>query len=59
MPPARLLELKKGRFVVGSRALRTRYNDQAKFGKESNSRVGGACAVQLTSFNPKLVISWI
>ena len=56
--PARLLELKK----VASWWDRERFvrdNDRAKFGKELNSRVGGACAVQLTSFNPKLAISWI
>ena len=56
--PARLLELKK----VASWWDRERFvrdNDRAKFGKESNSRVGGACAGQLTSSNPKLAISWI
>ena len=52
--PARLLELKK----VASwwdRERFVRYNDWAKFGKESNSRVGDTCAVQLFQ---TLIPSW-
>jgi hypothetical protein len=44
--PGTVARTEEGRFVVGSRALRSD-NDWAKFGKESNSRVGDICAVQL------------
>jgi hypothetical protein len=44
--PAWLLELKKVASWWGRQRF-VRYNDWAKFGKESNSRVGDTCAVQL------------
>jgi len=36
-----------------------RDNDWAKFDRESNSRIGNTCAVQLYKPNPKLAISCV